>query len=102
MKLGMYSHTNAMTTIARLHLSQFLWRRIRSSIVIGKTLSAEGGEPRAMPGNPHYAMPCSQPSLKLRRPDGPSQYRPSGADKGARRGICPLTSTYGCGNIYVE
>jgi hypothetical protein len=34
-KLGMYRSTNDTTTIARLHLSQLLWRRIRSSIVMG-------------------------------------------------------------------
>src|SRR5262245_10132375 len=32
---------NASTTIARLHLSQFLWRRIRSSIVIEGPLCGE-------------------------------------------------------------
>jgi hypothetical protein len=34
-KLGIYRSTKDTTTIARLHLSQLLWRRIRSSIVMG-------------------------------------------------------------------
>src|SRR5215213_7050405 len=38
-KLGIYKTTNAKITMARLHLSQPLCRRIRSSMVMGSAAS---------------------------------------------------------------
>src|SRR5258708_24185625 len=79
MKVGMYRRTNETTTIARLHLSQFLWRRIRSSIVMvvavprGAKLDYDMFRP---PLWRHLPCPCV---LYLRRIEGLRGIRHSAA-----------------------